>query len=298
LSTLEPWQGAILGLVEGVTEYLPVSSTGHLIIASSMLGLAGSADAKRNMDAFMIVIQGGAILAVVGLYWPRIVQMIRGILGRNRVGLRLAINIAIAFIPAAVLGILLKDWIEQHLFHPEPVLAALALGGLAMIAIGRWQRKFFQGDERNDPADAHSFVDLEHLTWRRALLIGLLQCLALWPGTSRSLATIVGGMLVGLRPRQAAEFSFLLGLPTLGGACLYSAAKNFSGDGPDMLETIGIVPIVIGVLTATISAAIAVKWLVAFLARHGLVLFGWDRLALCAVIGIMLWRGMITIAPH
>ena len=109
--------------------------------------------------------------------------------------------------------------------------------------------------------------------------------------------TIVGGMMVGLRPRQAAEFSFLLGLPTLGGACIYTALKNFSGQGPDMIQTIGLTQIVIGVAVATVSAAVAVRWLVAFLGRHGLAVFGWYRLALCAVLAVLVWRGIITIAP-
>jgi len=297
LTALTPWHAAILGLVEGITEYLPVSSTGHLILVTSLLGLDRSADAKRNIDAFEIVIQGGAILAVVGLYWPRIVQIAMGLIGKNPAGFRLAINLAIAFIPAAILGVLLKDRIEQHLFHPAPVLAALGIGGLAMIIIGRWQRAYFRvnGD---DPSGPHSFVDLEHLTWKRALLIGALQCLALWPGTSRSMVTIVGGMIAGMRPKHAAEFSFLLGLPTLGGACLYSLAKNLRGGHPNMFETLGPIPIVIGIAVAAISAAIAVRWLVGFLSRHGLSAFGWYRIALCAVMAILVWRGVIDIRPH
>lgn len=297
MTPLNPWHAAILGLVEGLTEYLPISSTGHLIIASALLGLDDGGHAERNLDAFTIVIQGGAILAVLGLYWTRVVQMARGVLGRDAAGLRLAKNLGIAFLPAGILGPLLNEWIERHLFHSWPVIAALALGGLAMVVVDRWQRRFFRGDEHAEPVDPHSFVDIEHLTWRRALTIGLLQCLAMWPGTSRSMMTIVGGMMVGLRPRQAAEFSFLLGLPTLGGACLYSAWRNFGGDGPDMIDALGLWPVVIGLIVAAGSAALAVRWLVAFLGRHGLALFGWYRLALCAVLGVLIWRGVITIAP-
>jgi undecaprenyl-diphosphatase len=294
VSALQAWEAAILGLVEGITEYLPISSTGHLIIASSLLGLNQTEDAKRNIDAFTIVIQGGAILAVLGLYWDRVVQMVRGVLGRDAPGLRLAINLGIAFIPAAALGVLLNDWIERQLFHAGPVIAALAVGGVAMIAIDRWQPRFFHGDEHAEPVDSHSFVDIEHLTWRRALIIGLLQCVAMWPGTSRSMTTIVGGMLVGLRPRQAAEFSFLLGLPTLTGACLYSGLKNFTGSQSNMVETLGLGPIAVGMVIAAVAAALSVRWLVAFLSRHGLAVFGWYRLVLCAVLGVLIWRGVIT----
>lgn len=287
----------ILGLVEGITEYLPISSTGHLIITAALLGLDDTPESKRAVDAFNIVIQGGAILAVLGLYRQRVVQMVLGVLGRDPAGFRLFLNLLIAFLPAAILGVLLDELIEEHLFFPGPVMAALALGGVVMIVIGRWQRSFFHASEDSDHPDARSFTDIEHLTWSRALLIGLLQCLAMWPGTSRSMVTIVGGMLVGMRPRHAAEFSFLLGLPTLGGACVYKAMKNFSGEEPTMLDTLGPAPLIAGVIAATISAALTIKWLVAYLNRHGLALFGWYRLALCALLGILIWRGVLEIAP-
>jgi len=280
----------ILGVVEGVTEYLPISSTGHLIIASSLLGLLDDPETKRSVDAFNIVIQGGAILAVLGLYWGRVVQMLRGLTGRDAAGRRLFINLAVAFLPAAVLGVLLNEVIEARLFFPVPVMIALAVGGVAMILLGPWQRRFFRDTADPEPHDARAFVDIEHLTWRRALIVGLLQCVAMWPGTSRSMMTIVGGMLVGLRPKQAAEFSFLLGLPTLGGACVYKASR----DGPTMLDSLGVAPVVVGIIVATIAAAIAIKWLVGFLSRHGVAAFGWYRLAFCAVLGVLLWRGVIT----
>lgn len=285
------WHAAILGLVEGITEYLPISSTGHLIITSALLGLNHPADVKRSVDAFNVVIQGGAILAVAGLFWGRLLQIIRGMMGRDPVGFQMAWNLAIAFAPAAVLGVLLDDWIESRLFHPGPVMAALAIGGVVMIGLTPWQRRRF-----GNP-DSAGFLELEQLTWRRALVIGLLQCIAMWPGTSRSMMTIVGGMLVGLRPRQAAEFSFLLGLPTLGGACVLKLVKDLNGDGPSMLQTIGVLPVMIGLATATLSAALAVKWLVGFLSQHGVAAFGWYRLALCAVLGILIWRGVVRIAP-
>jgi undecaprenyl-diphosphatase len=286
-------EATILGLVEGVTEYLPISSTGHLIIAAALLGLDGPEE-KAAVDAFLIVIQGGAILAVLGLYWSRVRQMLAGLAGRNEIGGRLLRNLVIAFMPAGILGPLLNDTIQRHLFAASPVLIALGVGGIVMIGLTPWQRRFFHGGGHDDPENMHSFVDLEHLTWRRALLIGLLQCVAMWPGTSRSMMTIVGGMVTGLRPKQAAEFSFLLGLPTLGGACVYSLAGNLLGAEENMFETLGVAPLVVGISVATISAAIAIKWLVGYLSRHGVAVFGWYRLALCVVLGVLWWIGFVS----
>ena len=274
---MELWQAVILGLVEGITEYLPVSSTGHLIVAASLLGL-DRPEVKPAVDAFNIVIQGGAILAVLGLYREHVARMIRGLLGRDATGRRLAINLVIAFLPAGVLGPLLDDWLELHLFHPGPVMAALAAGGVYMLIVNRWSRN------RHPPPDAPPAPEeLDTMRPRDALAIGLLQCIAMWPGTSRSMMTITGGMLVGLSPAAAARFSFLLALPTLGGATVFKAVKNH-----DDLSRLGPAAIIIGLAVATISAALAVKWLVAFLARHGLPLFAWYRFALCAVM-LALW---------
>ncbi len=286
---LEKWQAAVLGLVEGITEYLPVSSTGHLILTESLLGLANPA-MKPALDAFSIVIQGGAILAVLGLYRARVLQMLRGLGGRDAAGLRLLANLVVAFLPAAILGPLLDDWLERNLFRPLPVLAALGAGGLWMIWLGR----------SHGVHDAEATLTLDTLDWRHALGIGLLQCVAMWPGTSRSMMTIAGGTLLGLRPREAAEFSFLLGLPTLGAACLYKLAKNLlaaSRDGtPNLIETLGAGSVVIGLAVATISAALAVRWLVAFLNTRGLAAFGWYRLGLCAVMALAIWAGRVQIS--
>lgn len=285
----------ILGLIEGLTEYIPVSSTGHLIIASALLGLDHPPQTKAAVDAFIIVIQGGAILAVLGLYWQRVRQMLVGLLGREPVGRRLLINLVIAFLPAAIVGLLLDYLVglEAVLFRTVPVMGALALGGLVMILLTPWQRRFFRGQESEEPDEVHSFVDIDHLTWRRALLIGMIQCLAMWPGTSRSMVTIVGGMVVGMRPKQAAEFSFLLGLPTLGAACVYKGARNMLGEGPNMFQVLGAGELIVGMIVATIAAALAVKWLVSYLGRHGVALFGWYRLALCALLGILIWQGVV-----
>ncbi|MCZ6836660.1 MAG: undecaprenyl-diphosphate phosphatase [Planctomycetota bacterium] len=292
------FDAAILGLVEGLTEYLPISSTGHLILTTALLNLNEPAEIKRAVDAYTILIQGGAILAVLSIYHHRVWQMIKGLCGRDVVGLKLAKNLFISFLPAAILGVMFADLIEYWLFYPQPVIAALALGGGVMLFLKKWQNRFFMGDEHADPSDAHSFVDMEHLTWRRALIIGLVQCLAMWPGTSRSMTTIVGGMFTGLRPREAAEYSFLLGLPTLGGACVYKGLQNALGDGPNMIEVLGWPALIVGFLVATLSAMLAVKWLVHYLSNHGVALFGWYRLALAAVFSIMIARGMLDISPE
>ncbi len=292
---MQIWQAAILGLVEGITEYLPVSSTGHLILAASLMGLDDPA-LKPAVDAFNIVIQGGAILAVLGLYRVRVLQMIRGVAGLvklgsgDAVGLRLAINLAVAFLPAAIIGVMLDELISHYLFHTGPVLAALALGGVYMILLDRWRVK---RDAATPPPDTDGLVSL---TPAKALLIGLFQCVAMWPGTSRSMMTITAGVIVGLKPKDAAEFSFLLGLPTLGGACVYKLTRNLSDTSrPNMFEVFGWMPILVGIIVATVAAAVAVKWLVAFLTHHGLAPFGWYRLALCAVLGGLVLAGVVQI---
>ena len=293
------WHAIILGLVEGITEYLPVSSTGHLIITSALLGLDGP-ETKRAVDDFNIVIQGGAILAVLGLYWSRVARMLRGVIGRDAGGRRLLVNLVVAFVPAAVLGLLLDDLIEAHLFSPGPVLAALLLGGIWMIWIDRWRlRRQAEGDSAALIPGEQRGMTIDELTWKHALGIGLFQCVAMWPGTSRSMMTIAGGMMLGLKPKEAAEFSFLLGLPTLGAACLYKLAKNIMHSretgAPNLFEQLGVVPVLVGVGVATISAALAVRWLVGFLNRHGLAVFGWYRIALTLVMGVLIWQGLVTI---
>lgn len=282
-------EAIILGVVEGVTEYLPVSSTGHLIIASSLLGL-DKPETKAAVDAFNIVVQGGAILAVLLLYWPQFVAIGRGLIGRDGKGLRLAVNLFVAFLPAAFFGYLLDDWIEERLFSPGPVIFALATGGLFMIGIDQWRHGRF------GPGAFHNIeMDLYDLTPGRAFMIGLAQCVAMWPGTSRSMMTISAGVLVGMRPAAAAQFSFLLGVPTLGAACVYKLGKDLLASGKpvegsvggaggevhrSMFEVLGVGPVIVGLIVATVSAALAVKWLVGFLNRRGLTPFGVYRLVL------------------
>lgn len=299
---MELWQAIVLGLVEGVTEYLPVSSTGHLIIARDLVGLGGAAT-KHAADAFTIIVQGGAILAVLGLYWPRFVQMLRGVLGRDAAGLRLLVNVAIAFVPAAALGLALNKWIEAHLFSLWPVVGMLVAGGVYMIAVDRWVIRPRRASTVGAPGGGTGRGgEVTDLTARGALLIGCLQCVSLWPGTSRSMMTITGGVFAGLRPAAAAEFSFLLGMPTLLAATGYKVFKELTRgpepDGvvpPNIFEQFGALPIVVGMAVAALSAWLAVKWLVAFLNRHSLTPFGVYRLLLGALLAALALGGVVAV---
>lgn len=267
IGPLTGWEAVLLGVVEGLTEFLPVSSTGHLILTSGLLGRGDD----PAIHSFNIVVQGGAILAVLGLYRERVLSMMRGLIGRDPLGRRLLILLVVAFLPAGVLGPLLDKRIEALLFQPIPVALALGLGGIAMIVADRLLRRDMAGKS------------VETLTMRHALLIGLAQCLAMWPGTSRSLATILGGLAIGLSPAAAAEFSFLLALPTLGGATVYKLLGH-AGE----IATLGIPSVAIGMLAALVSAALAVKGFVAWLQQHGLAGLGVYRI-LVAIAVLVLW---------
>ena len=269
---MEPWQALVLGLVEGLTEYLPVSSTGHLLVAQRVIGIGASEAA----NAFAIVIQGGAIAAVLGLYRARVGQMFLGLAGRHQEGRRLALALLLAFLPAAVAGLTLGDTIEEHLFGPWPIVGAWAAGGVLLIALAPGLR-------------AREGLPIEQITWRIALLIGVAQCAALWPGVSRSLATILGALAGGLSLVAAVEFSFLLGLITLGAATVYKALES----GSAMLEAYGVTELVIGFGVAWLSAVIAVRWMVAWLSKRGLAVFGWWRLAAAGAVAALVLTGWL-----
>lgn len=263
-------QALVLGLIEGITEYLPVSSTGHLLIAQRLMGIADSEAA----NAFAIAIQAGAIVAVLGLYRARVVQMVRGVAGQDSAGLKLLVALVVAFLPAAVIGGLFDAKIEEYLFGPLPVILAWVVGGIAILALSRWIERRRTGDS------------VLELTWQRALVIGLFQCLAMWPGTSRSLVAILGGLAVGLALPAAVEFAFLLGLITLGAATAYTGLKH----GQVMLTSYGWTVLAAGFLAAWVSATLAVKWMVAWLTRHGLVVFAWWRFAAALMAAVLLLR--------
>lgn len=271
---MDVWESIILGIVEGLTEYLPVSSTGHLIITQYLLGLGKS----EALDAFEICIQGGAILAVLGLYFPRVSQMWKGLLGQDAAGRRLLVNLLIGFIPAAVVGLLCSKIIKSYLFNAPTVMMAWALGGVAILLYVRAREKRGLG-QAGKP--------LEELSAGGALGVGLMQCVAMCPGVSRSLMTMLGGLTMGLSVSAAVEFSFLLGLITLGAATCHDAVKH----GATMLEHIGWEALLVGSLVAWLSALIAVKWMVGYLNRHSLAIFGWYRLAAAAVMLALILHG-------
>ncbi len=294
---MEWWHAVILGIIEGITEYLPVSSTGHLILASTILGLDEPESLKNAVDTFSIVMQGGAILAIVGLYWPRLMQMLRGLLGKDPAGKRLLINLTIAFLPAMLTWPLLISLSRDYLFRPIPVLAALFLGGLWMIWIDRWRSRRFPDASADDGRSPG--IELDDITPRTALLIGLFQWGSIWPGTSRAMMTIGGGMMLGLRPKAAAEFSFLLGLPTIGAACVYETYSAYkatqAGEIEPIFSVLGITPIIIGFVVSAVVAAIVVKWFVGFLERQGLAFFGYYRILLTLILGPLLLLGVISL---
>ncbi len=267
---------AVLGIVEGVTEYLPVSSTGHLLLATQVLGLTDTEAKKNATDAYVIVIQFGAIIAVLVLYWRRIWSMLRGIAGRDPAGRRLAVALVASVVPAVIIGVLGEQLLKDYLFHLWPITAAWFVGGVVILAVVRHDEK---SGRRPTEGDA-----LEELTARRALVIGLLQCVAMWPGVSRSLVTILGGRLVGLSTQAAVEYSFLLGLVTLTGASLYETAK----EGGAIVETLGVVAPIVGVVAAFVAAALSIKWMVRYLNRHSLAIFGWYRIVLGVVVVALL----------
>jgi undecaprenyl-diphosphatase len=265
----------VLGVVEGITEYLPISSTGHLTVVSRLLGI-GTTDADRAAaDAYAIAIQLGAILAVLILYRARIGSMLRGLGGRDPGGRSVALALIASMVPAAALGFVVGDTIKEELFGVGPVAFAWLVGAAAIFVMGpRWR-----GGLRR----------LEDITVRDGLVIGLAQALALWPGVSRSLVTILAALALGLAVGAAVEYSFLLGLGTLGGATLYELAT----EGGTIVETFGWVAPVVGLLAAFVSAVIAVRWLVAYLEHHSLVIFAWYRLVAAGIAGALLLTGVV-----
>jgi undecaprenyl-diphosphatase len=278
------WKALILGIVEGLTEYLPVSSTGHLLLTQRGLGIPQSLSA----DAFAICIQAGAIVAVLGLYFSRVRQMVLGVMGRDAQGLQMAMNVIAAFLPAAIIGVLFEKPIKKYLFGGEawglwPIVAAWFFGGVAILVVSWWQAA-------RQTKSHQSGLSLEALTWRMAVVVGLIQCIAMWPGVSRSLVTIVGGVIVGLSLPAAVEFSFLLGLLTLTAATVYDGLKY----GDEMMQSFGAVALFFGFLGAWISAVLAVKWMVAYLKRHGMQIFGYYRIALAIVVTVLILGGWLT----
>lgn len=265
MEALNPIQAAILGLVEGATEFIPVSSTGHLILVQSALGLEG-----EKVNAFSIFIQLGAILAVVWVYWRKLLDIVLG-LPRDPVARRLALNLILATLPAVIIGLPTDDWVEAHLFHPLPVALALVVGGLAILLIERTPR----------PVTTRSIDDI---STRLAVAVGCIQVLALlFPGVSRSGATIMGGLLLGLSRLAATEFSFFLAIPALCGASIVKLYKV-----RDTLSGADLLPFGTGFVVAFVSALLVIRGLLAFVSRRSFVPFAWYRILLGIVLVVLL----------
>ena len=264
-------KAAIMGVVEGLTEFLPISSTGHLILAGSLLGFD---DAKAKV--FDIAIQTGAILAVIIVYWQKIRATLVA-LPTERQAQKFALNVLIGFLPAVVLGLLFGKMIKEHLFTPTVVATTFILGGFIIL----WAERRPQSAARIHSVDDMSALD--------ALKVGLVQCMAMIPGTSRSGATIIGGMLLGLSRKAATDFSFFLAIPTLIGAGVYSLYKERA-----LLSMADLPMFAVGLFFSFISAWLCVRWLLRYISTHDFVPFAWYRIAFGIAVLVTAWLGLVV----
>jgi undecaprenyl-diphosphatase len=265
----------LMGLVEGLTEFLPVSSTGHLIIVGELIGFMSG----PLRSVFMVAIQLGAILAICWLYREKLARVSVGVVRGDAASWRFASNLLIAFLPAMVLGLLFYKVIKGVLFFPVPVAIALIAGGLVIL----WaERRTHSGRVQ----------EVDDMSWRDALLVGLCQCLALVPGTSRSGATIIGGLFVGLSRKAATEFSFFLAIPTMIAATVYDVYKHH-----ELFRADDIAILAAGFVAAFLAALFTVKALVAFVAKHSFAPFAWYRIVFGLLVlalwmgGVIVWQG-------
>ena len=263
-------KAAIMGVVEGLTEFLPISSTGHLILAGALLGFD---DEKAKV--FDIAIQTGAIFAVIIVYWQKIRDTVVALPTQHRAQ-RFSLNVLIAFLPAVVLGLLFGRVIKEHLFTPVVVATTFILGGFVIL----WAEKRPQSEARIQNVDSMTAMD--------ALKVGLVQCLAMIPGTSPSGATIIGGMLLGLSRRAATDFSFFLAIPTLIGAGVYSLYKERA-----LLSMADLPLFAVGLLFSFLSAWICVRWLLRYIATHSFVPFAYYRIAFGVIVLVTAWSGAV-----
>jgi undecaprenyl-diphosphatase len=270
-------KAAILGIVEGVTEFLPVSSTGHLIVVGSLLGWH---DDKAKV--FEIAIQTGAMFSVIWYFRERIMRVVAGLTG-DPTSQRFAVNVVVASIPAVVLGLLFGGYIKAVLFNPVPVAIALVLGGFVILWVERHHRQLTAAGR------VAPIQDIDSITPRDALKVGLAQAVALIPGTSRSGATIIGAMLFGLSRRAATEFSFFLAIPILIGAGLYDSWKYRAILGADDVPLFAV-----GLVTAFFSALAGVHWLIRFIATHDFTFFAWYRIAFGGLVLASAWSGLVV----
>jgi len=266
-------KAAIMGVVEGLTEFLPISSTGHLILAGSLLGFEG-----EKAKVFEIAIQTGAIFAVMLVYWQKIRATLVA-LPTQKQAQQFALNVLIAFIPAVVLGLLLGKAIKAHLFTPVVVASTFIIGGFIIL----WAEK----RQATHPA-AVRVNDVDQMTMLDAVKVGLVQCLAMIPGTSRSGATIIGGMLLGLSRKAATDFSFFLAIPTLIGAGAYSLYKERA-----LLSMADAPMFAVGLVFSFISAWFCVRWLLRYISSHSFVPFAYYRIAFGLVVLLTAWSGWV-----
>lgn len=274
-------QAAIMGVVEGLTEFLPISSTGHLILTASLIGFTGD-----FVKVFDIAIQTGAMLAVIWEYRVRLGRTVVG-LGHDPQARRFAVNVLVAFAPAVVFGLAFGGWIKEHLFYPVPVAIALVVGGLVILWVeGRHKRLYGRRDLEGERVARVETVD--DMTPLDALKVGLLQCLALIPGTSRSGATIIGGLVLGFSRKAATEFSFYLGIPTLMGAGVYSVWTQ-----RDLLRWDDLPVFAIGTVLAFVSALLCIRWLIRYVSTHDFVPFAWYRIVFGGIVLLTAWTGAV-----
>ena len=266
-SELTTPKAVVLGLVEGLTEYLPVSSTGHLLVTNKVLNIGQTPESESAIETYAIAIQIGAIAAVVVLYWGRMMQMLNGLLGKDEEGRRILFAVAAAFAPTAVIALALQNVVEENLFGPTPIAIAWLVGGIGIIVFTKYR------DAAKTSGNALSDLTLKH-----AAMIGLTQTLAIWPGTSRSLVTIVAGVLIGYSLAAAVEFSFLLGLVTLSAATVYSMR-----DGAELIDQFGILNPLIGLGVAFVAAIASIRFMVSWLETKSFDVFGYYRI----VIGVL-----------
>lgn len=274
-------KAALMGVVEGLTEFLPISSTGHLILAGSLLDFTG-----ETAKVFEIAIQTGAMFAVIWQYRVRLAATVSGI-GSDAVARRFALNVLIAFMPAVVLGLALGSVVKAHLFHPVPVAMAFIVGGIVILWVERRHKRLY-GERDLEGGRVARVETVDDMGPSDALKVGLLQCLALIPGTSRSGATIIGAMVLGFSRKCATEFSFFLGIPTLMGAGAYSLWKQ-----RDVLQVGDIPMFAVGLLFAFFSALLCIRWLIRFVSTHDFVAFAWYRIVFGGVVLLTAWGGWV-----
>ena len=275
-------KAAIMGVVEGLTEFLPISSTGHLILAGSLLNFTGD-----MVKVFEIAIQTGAMLAVVWEYRQRLGETVSGITSQAKAQ-RFALNVLIAFLPAVVFGLALGSLIKQHLFAPVPVALAFIVGGVLILWIEARHKRLYGAMDLQGSRRAR-VETIDDMTVADALKVGLLQCLALVPGTSRSGATIMGALVLGFSRKAAAEFSFFLGIPTLMGAGAYSVWKQ-----RELLSLQDVPVFAVGTVMAFFSALLCIRWLIRYVSTHDFTVFAWYRIVFGCVVLLTSYTGWVT----